>query len=48
MKAGCTIDLTIVIAQYKDNLEVSSVKVCTCMYEYINSTERVLELATQI
>ena len=38
VKAVYTVDLTIVIAQYKDNLEVSAAKVCTCMYECINST----------
>ena len=48
VKAVYTADLVVVIAQCKNNLEVSAVKVHTNIYEYTNSTERVPESITQI
>ena len=48
MKAVCTADLIVVIAQNKDYLEVSVVKAHTYIHECIDSIERVLENVIQI
>ena len=48
VKAVCTADPIVVIAQYKDNLETSKVKVCNSTCKCIDSIERVSESAMQM